>query len=331
MHRYEPNFVVQMGDPQSNTMIREDVNAKKSGATGPWAPAARATTCPPSSTTSPTCLGTVAMARSQDPNSAGSQFYIVVGPASFLDGQYTVFGKVTEGYDEVASQLRVGDEIESITINDGSVAATKGLEAHVDQARFDEALKSYESGDYRQAAKGFLSAAGRGTAGNGSAYHYAGNSLMRLRRWRDAVTVYGHALRDEAYTKRGAVFSNLGQAYTHLAEYTSAIDAYNQALEESDFTAKYKAHQGMAAAYLEMGRHEDAASEYRTAALDPDQSGSRQGTRQPRPVLHGAQPSGRRSRVVQGRARVRELPGPRQGARPTSARPTWPSGSTTRR
>ncbi len=139
----------------------------------------------------------------------------------------------------------------------------------MDQARFDEALKSYEGGDYRQAAKGFLSAAGRGTSGNGSAYHYAGNSLMRLRRWRDAVTVYGHALRDETYTKRGAVFSNLGQAYTHLAEYTSAIDAYTQALEETDFTAKYKAHQGMAAAYLEMGKHEEAASEYRTAALDP--------------------------------------------------------------
>jgi tetratricopeptide (TPR) repeat protein len=140
----------------------------------------------------------------------------------------------------------------------------------VDQARFDEALKAYEGGEYRQAAKGFLSAAGRGTAGNGSAYHYAGNSLMRLRRWRDAVTVYGHALRDESYTKRGAVFSNLGQAYTHLAEYSAAIDAYRQALEESDFTAKYKAHQGMAAAYLEMGKHEEAASEYRTAALDPE-------------------------------------------------------------
>ncbi len=139
----------------------------------------------------------------------------------------------------------------------------------MDQARCDEALKAYESGEYRQAAKGFLSAAGRGTAGNGSAYHYAGNSLMRLRRWRDAVTVYGHALRDETYTKRGAVFSNLGQAYTHLAEYTAAIEAYQQALEESDFTAKYKAHQGMAAAYLEMGKHEEAASEYRTAALDP--------------------------------------------------------------
>jgi tetratricopeptide (TPR) repeat protein len=93
---------------------------------------------------------------------------------------------------------------------------------------------------------------------------------MRLRRWRDAVTVYGHALRDEAYTKRGAVYSNLGQAYTHLAEYSAAVDAYTQALDEADFTAKYKAHQGMAAAYLEMGKHEEAASEYRIAALDAD-------------------------------------------------------------
>jgi cyclophilin family peptidyl-prolyl cis-trans isomerase len=62
--------------------------------------------------------GTVAMARSQDPNSGGSQFYIVVGEASFLDGQYTVFGKVTEGYDDVVTKLRVGDEIESIAVSD---------------------------------------------------------------------------------------------------------------------------------------------------------------------------------------------------------------------
>ena len=39
--------------------------------------------------------GVVAMARSQAPNSAGSQFYITLAPAHFLDGKYTVFGKVT--------------------------------------------------------------------------------------------------------------------------------------------------------------------------------------------------------------------------------------------
>ena len=39
------------------------------------------------------------MARSSDPNSAGSQFFIVHGEAGFLDGQYTVFGRVLEGLD----------------------------------------------------------------------------------------------------------------------------------------------------------------------------------------------------------------------------------------
>jgi peptidyl-prolyl cis-trans isomerase B (cyclophilin B) len=116
VHRYEPNFVVQMGDPQTNSMTREDVIAKKNPRLGTGGPGYN---IPAEFNDEPHVLGTVAMARSQDPNSAGSQFYIVVGPASFLDGQYTVFGKVTEGYDEVASKLRVGDEIESITINNG--------------------------------------------------------------------------------------------------------------------------------------------------------------------------------------------------------------------
>jgi peptidyl-prolyl cis-trans isomerase B (cyclophilin B) len=43
--------------------------------------------------------GIVSMARSQDPNSAGSQFYIVTADSTFLDRQYTVFGEVTEGMD----------------------------------------------------------------------------------------------------------------------------------------------------------------------------------------------------------------------------------------
>jgi peptidyl-prolyl cis-trans isomerase B (cyclophilin B) len=43
--------------------------------------------------------GILSMARSQDPNSAGSQFFIVVKAANFLDGKYTAFGKVTKGMD----------------------------------------------------------------------------------------------------------------------------------------------------------------------------------------------------------------------------------------
>ena len=41
------------------------------------------------------------MARSQDPNSAGSQFFVVLKDANFLDGQYTVFGRVTSGMEAV--------------------------------------------------------------------------------------------------------------------------------------------------------------------------------------------------------------------------------------
>ena len=48
--------------------------------------------------------GILSMARAQDPNSAGSQFYIVVGDSHFLDGQYTAFGKVTKGM-EVADKI----------------------------------------------------------------------------------------------------------------------------------------------------------------------------------------------------------------------------------
>ena len=50
--------------------------------------------------------GTVAMARTNDPDSAGSQFYICLAPQPFLDGKYTVFGQVTQGQDVVT---KIGD------------------------------------------------------------------------------------------------------------------------------------------------------------------------------------------------------------------------------
>ena len=76
--------------------------------------------------------GALAMARTSDPNSAGSQFYITLAPAHFLDPGamapdgtgnvapspgYTVFGKVLEGQD-VANKIEVGDKIKSITIEE---------------------------------------------------------------------------------------------------------------------------------------------------------------------------------------------------------------------
>ena len=140
----------------------------------------------------------------------------------------------------------------------------------VDQGRFEESKQAYDDGDFRAAAKGFLAAAGRGTDGNGLAYHMAGNSLMRLRRYSDAATVYGHALRDDLFEKRGAARSNLAAAHVALGEYAEAVAQYQAVLEEPDYTSAYKALQGMAGAMVEMGHYEDAAAAYRQAALDND-------------------------------------------------------------
>ena len=73
----------------------------------------------------------------------------------------------------------------------------------MDQSRFQEAQQAYDAGEFRNAAKCFLAAASRGPEGNGAAYHMAGNSLLHLRRYQDAVTVYGHALHDELFARRG--------------------------------------------------------------------------------------------------------------------------------
>lgn len=63
--------------------------------------------------------GAVAMARSQAPDSASSQFYIALGDLQFLDGDYAVFGKVTEGMDAV-DQIKQGDRIESAKVIEGA-------------------------------------------------------------------------------------------------------------------------------------------------------------------------------------------------------------------
>ncbi|HET6350813.1 MAG TPA: tetratricopeptide repeat protein [Coriobacteriia bacterium] len=138
----------------------------------------------------------------------------------------------------------------------------------MDQAKFTEAQQAYQASDYRTAAKGFLAAAGRGAVGNGQCYHLAGNSLMKLRRYADAVTVYGHALRDETYAKRGSVLANLGSAHYALGELGEALNCYQAALDEPDYVTPYKALQCIGAVHMERGRTEDAAVAYRKAALD---------------------------------------------------------------
>ena len=63
--------------------------------------------------------GALAMARSMDPNSAGSQFYLCLGAQPMLDSGYTVFGQTIDGMD-VIGQLRVGDVIESVEIENAA-------------------------------------------------------------------------------------------------------------------------------------------------------------------------------------------------------------------
>jgi len=68
-------------------------------------------------TDTPFVRGTLGMARSADPNSANSQFFITFAPASYLDGQYTVFGKVVSGM-EFVDNIKKGDPSDNGMVTD---------------------------------------------------------------------------------------------------------------------------------------------------------------------------------------------------------------------
>ena len=92
-HRVIPGFMIQGGDPNTKS---DDRSAHGMGGPGYSINAEFNDTLHK--------RGTLSMARSQDPNSAGSQFFIVVKKSSFLDGKYTAFGKVLSGM-AVADQI----------------------------------------------------------------------------------------------------------------------------------------------------------------------------------------------------------------------------------
>ena len=87
-HRVIPGFMIQGGDPNSKSPDRS-----MHGMGGPGY------SIKAEFNDTRHDRGILSMARSQDPNSAGSQFFIVVKAANFLDGKYTAFGKVTKGMD----------------------------------------------------------------------------------------------------------------------------------------------------------------------------------------------------------------------------------------
>ncbi len=108
VHRVEPRFVVQFGDPQSKTLPLSD---PRMGSGGPGY------TIKAEFNKRPFERGVLGMARTDEPDSAGSQVYIMLGPAPFLNGQYTAFGRVVSGMD-VVDKIKVGDRITSVRVAD---------------------------------------------------------------------------------------------------------------------------------------------------------------------------------------------------------------------
>ncbi len=90
-HRVIPGFMIQGGDP----------NTKNPNMKSQWGMGGPGYTVKAEFSSRSHLRGIVSMARSTDPNSAGSQFFIVTKDSTFLDREYTVFGEVTEGMDVV--------------------------------------------------------------------------------------------------------------------------------------------------------------------------------------------------------------------------------------
>ena len=102
-HRVIDGFMAQTGDVRFGNSSNNNFDLNKAGMGGSNLPDLTA-----EFNDLPHERGTVSMARSSDPNSANSQFFICFKPAPFLDRQYTVFGKVVEGMDYVDS-IKRGD------------------------------------------------------------------------------------------------------------------------------------------------------------------------------------------------------------------------------
>ena len=109
-HRVIDGFMAQTGDVKFGSSTSDEFDLRRAGMGGSDLPDLKE-----EFSNLPHERGTLSMARSQDPNSANSQFFICFKEASFLDRQYTVFGKVIEGM-EFVDKIKRGDQN-----NNGSV------------------------------------------------------------------------------------------------------------------------------------------------------------------------------------------------------------------
>jgi len=110
-HRVIDGFMAQTGDIQFGNSESKDFDLRRAGMGGSDLPDLKQ-----EFNDIPHEKGTLSMARSSDPDSANSQFFICFDQASFLDRQYTVFGKVIEGM-EFVDMIKRGD-----SNNNGSVS-----------------------------------------------------------------------------------------------------------------------------------------------------------------------------------------------------------------
>ena len=111
-HRVIDGFMAQTGDVKFGNSNSKDFNLRMAGMGGSDLPDLKQ-----EFSNLPHDGGTLSMARSSDPNSANSQFFICFKPAPFLDNQYTVFGKVLSGM-ELVDKIKRGDENNNGAVSD---------------------------------------------------------------------------------------------------------------------------------------------------------------------------------------------------------------------
>jgi cyclophilin family peptidyl-prolyl cis-trans isomerase len=111
-HRVIDGFMAQTGDVKFGNSSNSEFDLRRAGMGGSDLPDLKE-----EFNDLPHERGTLSMARSQDPNSANSQFFICFKEASFLDRQYTVFGKVIEGM-EFVDKIKRGDQNNNGSVSD---------------------------------------------------------------------------------------------------------------------------------------------------------------------------------------------------------------------
>ncbi|MBB6259543.1 cyclophilin family peptidyl-prolyl cis-trans isomerase [Paenochrobactrum gallinarii] len=109
-HRVIPGFMAQTGDVKFGNLDK-NYNATRVGTGG-----SQYADIPAEFSDKPFVRGTVGMARSQNPNSANSQFFIMFNEGSFLNGQYTVIGEVTSGM-EAVDKIKKGNEADNGSVD----------------------------------------------------------------------------------------------------------------------------------------------------------------------------------------------------------------------